>query len=50
MLGNKHNKTEDKKHVKAKRNPTLTHYGMQKHQNQEADFHLVQAPSTKFPK
>lgn len=44
------NKTEDKKHIKAERNRTLTHYGMQKHQNREADFHLEQAPSTKFSK
>jgi len=49
ILGHK-DETKDKNQLKYERNKTLTHYGMQKYQNQEANFHLEQAPSAKFTK
>jgi len=49
ILVHKH-ETTDKNHLKYERNKTLTHYGMQMYQNQEANFHLEQAPSAKFTK
>lgn len=49
IRGHKH-ETMDKNQIKYERNKTLTRYGMQKYQNQEANFHLEQAPSAKFTK
>lgn len=50
ILGHKHETRDKQQHLKSERNPTLTHYGMQTYQNQEAHFHLEQAPSAKFSK